>query len=209
MKKTATITYHKSQNFGSILQTYALQQFILSLDNNLYNDVINIQPTTQKELYNIFKKNNSLKNIIYNIFSVIYYKQLDTKRTKFNEFLNKNISLTKNIEMKEDLLFFSNCYNYLISGSDQIWNVRNKDFEDFYYLNWQTTAKKISYAASFGPLEIDWDKYDVYKYRQFLMEYDYISTREKGSYDNVKYLAGIESEIHVDPTLLLDENEWR
>ena len=31
MKKIATITFHHAHNFGSALQAYALQQFVLSL----------------------------------------------------------------------------------------------------------------------------------------------------------------------------------
>ena len=33
MKKVSTVTFHKAQNYGSVLQTYALQQFVNQIAN--------------------------------------------------------------------------------------------------------------------------------------------------------------------------------
>lgn len=42
-----------------------------------------------------------------------------------------------------------------------------------------------------------------------LLKYEHISVREKGCYDNVKLLTGIEANINIDPTLLLSKDEWK
>ena len=213
MKKVATVTFHRAQNFGSLLQTYALQEFIQSAacaqGVGIKYCVLDVQPRTQKELYNIYKKGFSITNIIKNIVAFFYRKKLFSKKEKFLQFLNEHVHLSKKYITIEDLYKDSTTYDYFISGSDQIWNVRSCDFEDYFYLDFAKNAKKISYAASFGPLEIDWSQYDANKYCKLLNSYDYISTRETGSAKNVEILTGKQSEIHVDPTLLLDKDEWR
>ena len=99
--------------------------------------------------------------------------------------------------------------DYYISGSDQIWNVRAKDFLLSYYLDFVKVGRKLSYAASFGPLEIEWDKLDKNKIAKLLNQYDNISVREQGSLKNVEILTKQVGEIHVDPTLLLTKEQWR
>ena len=213
MKKVSTVTFHKAQNYGSVLQTYALQSFVRQLGathgEEIDYTVIDVQPRTQKGLYSIYKKGLSLTNIVKNSVAWWYRKQLHTKQEKFAEFLDTHVSLTQNYPTIEDLYANAPSSDYFISGSDQIWNVRSCDFEDYFYLDFVKDAKKISYATSFGPLKIDWDKYDRDKYASLLGAYDHISTREVGSADNVLLLTGKQPHIHVDPTLLLSMDEWR
>lgn len=53
MKKIATITFHHAHNFGSALQAYALQQFVLSLykENDVEYKIIDYYTELQEELY--------------------------------------------------------------------------------------------------------------------------------------------------------------
>lgn len=213
MKKVATVTFHRAQNFGSVLQTYALQQFVqwvgAARGEKIEYCVVDVQPRMQAELYNIYKKGFSITNFIKNSVAFLYCKKLKTKQKKFQQFLSEYIHLSKEYKTVERLYENVPAYDYFISGSDQIWNVRSCDFEDYFYLDFVKSAKKISYAASFGPLKIDWSQYDADKYASLLKEYAYISTREEGSAENVLKLTEKQPEIHVDPTLLLDREEWR
>lgn len=213
MKKIGVVTFHRAENFGSVLQTYALQEFIKSIaaqnGQEIEYTVLDVQPTSQKALYCIYKKGLSVANIIKNSVAFFYRKKLMGKQEKFRTFLNEYVHLSENYGTIDALYQTPPKYDYFISGSDQIWNVRSRDFEDYFYLDFAKSAKKISYAASFGPLEIDWKKYDANKYRELINEYDYLSTREIGSAKNVEILTGNIPEIHVDPTLLLDCAQWR
>lgn len=213
MKKIGVVTFHRAENFGSVLQTYALQEFIKSIavqsGQEIEYNVLDVQPKKQKELYSIYKKGFSVANVIKNSVAFFYRKKLTEKHKKFCEFLNEYIHLSKGYETIDGLYQASPKYDYCISGSDQIWNVRSHDFEDYFYLDFAKSAKKVSYAASFGPLEIDWSKYDANKYGELLKDYNYISTREIGGAKNVEILTGNIPEIHVDPTLLLDCEQWR
>lgn len=213
MKKVGTITFHRAQNYGSILQTYALQNFVCTIGQNSGTEidykVIDVKPNKQDKLYSIYKKGLNVKNLIKNTVAFFNYRKLKRKQKAFLDFLNTYISLTDFCKDENELTQVAKDMDYCISGSDQVWNVRSSDFEDYYYLNFVKTAKKISYAVSFGPLEIDWTKYDADKYRNYLNEYSHISTREFGSAKNVEILTDKQPDLHVDPTLLLDREEWR
>ena len=68
-----------------------------------------------------------------------------SKKEKFQQFLNEYVHLSKKYITIEDLYKDSPTYDYFISGSDQIWNVRSCDFEDYFYLDFAENAKKISH----------------------------------------------------------------
>ena len=66
--------------------------------------------------------------------------------------------------------------------------------------------QKISYAASFGVIEIN-KKYffDIAKY---LEQFKAISVREKEGVALVKKISGIDAECLIDPTFLLTKEQW-
>lgn len=213
MKKIAVVTFHRAHNFGSVLQTYALQEYIKQIGREVAVDVeykiIDFYTKKQEELYKVYKSNVNIKNIIKNIFAFFYAKELKQKYEKFDSFIIENIDITKRFLNENELEKDVPNADYYISGSDQIWNVRAKDFSDIYFLNFVNQGKKISYAASFGPLKINWNKYDSKKYISLLQGYDAISVREEGSKRNINYLIEQECSVNVDPTLLLSCDQWR
>lgn len=213
MKKIAAITFHGAHNFGSNLQAYALQHFISSLcEKNSVKykyEILNLRTKKQLELYSLFKPNNKLKNVLKNFLALPYINQLKKKNDNFEHFINNYLNITdKTFHSEDDLINSRIDYNYFISGSDQVWNIRALDFNWANYLSFVKGGKKISYAASFGPLTIDWKPEYKEKSKRLLENYDQISVREVGSYNNVKELTGRESLIHVDPTMLLSKEEW-
>lgn len=213
MKKIAVITFHRAHNFGSVLQTYALQAYVKSLEDlegeKIEYRLIDFFTENQERIYDVFKKNNCLKNLIKNFIALPYAKALKVKHDKFNTFIENNFYLTKRYKNETEFCNNPPKADYYISGSDQIWNVRALDFSPSYYLNFVKEGKKISYAASFGPLKIDWNQYDGERVSRYLREYDCISVRENGSADNIQKLTGQMCEVNIDPTLLLGKEQWK
>lgn len=213
MTKIGTVTFHGAQNFGSVLQTYALQEFVTSLYNEVGQDcdykVINYRTDFQKSFYSIYKSVKNPKNVIKNAVAFKHSPALKIKNQKFEDFLANYINLTDEVSKANELEKFGSVFDYYISGSDQIWNVRASDFESAYYLDFVENGKKISYAASFGPLKIDWNLYDKDKFSSLLSEYSAISVREKGSQERVRELTDCDCDINVDPTFLLTKEQWK
>lgn len=212
MKKIATITFHGAHNFGSSLQTYALQTFTENLfkENGEECDykVINFRTDFQKQMYSYLPKPKGVRNAIKFLMRLPYLKKYKRKWNKFEDFINNTLNTGEEINTLEQINQVYGDNDVYISGSDQIWNVRSRDFNEAYYLTSLKGKKKISYSASFGPLAIDWSKYDKQKFTDALNDYSAISVREEGSFQNAKTLTEKEVDIHVDSTLLLSKEEW-
>lgn len=210
MKKIGTITFHAAHNFGSVLQAYALQTFVEKNIENIQYEIINFRTNLQKQFYSPLKKWNNPKNIIKNIMIVPFLKEYKIKYDKFEKFINDDLHITKKeYRNEEELKKSCNRYDYYISGSDQIWNVRAHDFNNCYYLSFVESKNKIAYSPSFGPLKIDWNKYNKEQVSNYLNKYKSISVREFGSHENIVELIDKEVPILVDPTMLLTGEDWR
>lgn len=209
MKKIATITFHSSYNYGSNLQAYALQEFIKKISNEeIQYDILNLRIDKQKEMYkNDFEK-KTLKSIIKRILFIRYKKVFKQKTLNFEKFINSKLNITKEYSSAKELSNANLEYDYFISGSDQLWNINAIDFDWSYYLEFVDKGTKISYSASFGPKKIQWNHEIKERVKKNLLSYDMLSVREQGSYLNVKELTNKEPLIHVDPTLLLTNDEW-
>lgn len=213
MKSIKTLTLHHAHNHGSALQTYALQRFVRNLvceyGHGVDYQIIELHTRFQEHFYDVIKPWGTPKNIVKNLIAFLHYRVLKLRHAKFEAFLKDEFQLTPRYYNIEELMQNPPQADYFITGSDQIWNVRAQDFSEAYYLPFVTSGKRISYAASFGPLKIDWAKYDKEGITSMLSKYDAISVRETGSADNVETLLGSRPEVHVDPTFLLTADEWR
>ena len=192
-KRILTITFHRAHNYGSVLQAYALQSCIRQLceDASVNADcrVLDFNLPIQEQLYSVFKPGKGLRTIAKNFLALPYKTQLMTKHDKFECFIEKRLSLTQRYYSEADLIARPPLAEYYICGSDQIWNIRAKDFSKVYLLDFVSTGKRISYAASCGPLTIDWKKYDYEEIKKLLGEFDMCSVREKGSAENLETLT--------------------
>lgn len=209
MKKIGVITFHASYNYGSNLQAYALQEYVKKIcDFECEYKIINLRTDIQKKAYkNCFEKKN-LKNRIKSIILLNKKKDFEKKEEYFEKFINNELNLTEEVKNIDDIKKLNLNCNYYISGSDQLWNIHACDFDWSNLLEFASNGKKISYAASFGPKAQLWTDEQKERIRKDLLEYDCLSVRENGSFNNVKELTGKEAEINIDPTMLLDKNEW-
>ena len=190
MKKVALITI-ESLNFGNRLQNYALQQ-VLKLEN--------FEDETLHRNTKVTGAKACIKRVIQDI--------LQTKAAKFRQF-DSHINFS-NITIGRDHWTdgLSNQFNYFVVGSDQVWNP-HYDFVagkcDF--LAFAKNEQKISYAASFGVNEIPSERKE--EYAKHLETFKAISVRENQGAKIVKDLTDKEVIVALDPTLLLDENDWK
>ncbi len=209
MKKIATITFHSSYNFGSCLQAYALQEYIKALHkNNCIYKIINIRTDNQKNMYkNAFEKKD-FKNKIKRVLFLKEKNNLKERKDKYENFLNNYLQVTKEYNTLEDLKREKFDYDYYIAGSDQLWNLQAIDFDWAYFLEFTNSKNKISYSASFGPKKLQFRQEEKERIKKDLLSFKYLSVRENGSYENIKELTEREPYINVDPTLLLNKNDW-
>ena len=188
------ITINDNNNYGNRLQNYAVQ-VILHKKNNLAITLINDSYTNTKSLYLL----RILKNRKYR---GTYSDNLN-RRKNFKIF-NKNIKfsdkkVTAYSKLKE--------YDYVITGSDQVWNHTFGRLRDVDLLTIVPGNKRIAFSASFGIKNIS-DKLKS-KVAKELSKFKAISVREDRGKEIVEELTGRKDvEVLVDPTMLLTSEEW-
>ena len=209
--KVALITLHNVKNYGSALQTYATQTILEKL--NCEVKVINYYRKDLIENNLLETRINSSKvfskNCITKVIGRLFLKSSIKKQSeKFNDFLNKYIHLTKKYFSNEELKSDLPIADIYCTGSDQVWNSDwNNGIEKTFFLDFVPDDKKrISYASSFGKEKLNEEEKAITK--EMLEKYQYISVREKSAKKIIEDL-GIKNVEHVlDPTLLLNKNEW-
>lgn len=210
--KIGTITFHGAHNYGSVLQAYALQTFIgrigIEEQKQIEYSIINFRSKKQKYIYQK-PRIDSIKSTGKRLMYLCYNRKLNIQGEKFETFINDYLHLGEEFDDSVSLPDNARDYDVLLAGSDQIWNIRADDFS-YAYLFEGCNGKKISYAASLGPLSIDWNKYDNKKYGNLLKQFEHVSVREEKSKAMAEAVAeGVIAETHVDPTLLLSVMDWR
>lgn len=205
-KKTiGIITIHRVTNFGSVLQTFATQKILESLD---YDITIIDYIAPRLKVKNIFKESfiRRREGKLYKKISGFISMEI-LNRFVFSQFLKKYINLSKEKYYSlEDIKTNLPKQDYYMTGSDQVWNsFYNKFIDPVFFLNF-TEGKKISFASSFGREYVD--KEELTKIKSYLDKYTRISVREDSGVKMLQSI-GFDNITHlVDPTLLITKDEW-
>lgn len=199
--KIGILTFHNVTNYGGVLQCYALQQMLTSLGYDV--DVIDYQNAEFKRYYSPFYiPVFTLKKICYMFYSC---GQRYIRNKLFQNFLDKYLVFSKKNYTIKDIKEANDIYDYIIVGSDQVWNIELTKNDYTYMLDFVDANKRISYAASFGFNKIPEGNEE--KYKNEISKFSNISVREERGKEILAEL-GIPSEVHVDPVFLLGKSEW-
>lgn len=200
MKKTAILTWHYYNNFGSALQAYALQKTIEVMGKDV--EVLNYQKKEYagKTLMRCLQR----VDFLYKLACVLFNR----KRTyNFHAFRKTFLNQTKLCLDREQLAVLAKTYANIVVGSDQIWapNV----FDPTYMLDFidGDNVTKISYAASVGLNDIPSQLCDTY--RNLLSDFDSLAVRETKGQNLLKEKCSIDSKVVLDPTLLVSADQYR
>jgi hypothetical protein len=207
--KIGILTFHRAQNYGAVLQCFALQEHLRLLGHDVV--IIDYRQPFIEKTYLPFSlercKNTNPLKFIYSIFNELYSAHYRIKRKnifrKFNsDFLrisNKVSNNYRNIPTEYDLY---------IHGSDQIWNPKLLGGYDNVFMGGYnaTSGKKITYAASFELKPLDKEGISVFS--KHMNMFDGISLREKLLIDIVSPFVNKKIYNVLDPTLLVAPDIW-
>lgn len=198
--KIGIITMHKVLNYGSALQSYALQYAVFSL--NYECEIIDYSFNNRQRLkcsiwMQIF---NFLKNALLGF-------PLEKKRKKFQSFYEENYRLS-NIEYNSiTIKEHPPQYDIYMVGSDQVWNPIHINGDDVFLLSFVDAAKpKVSFASSFATTVLPEKQIGMYK--KYLNRFDFISVRETQGKEIITQLINRDAFVACDPTLLLPVDIW-
>ncbi|GHU95797.1 hypothetical protein FACS189479_09460 [Spirochaetia bacterium] len=222
MKIGIMTLWWSDDNYGQLLQCYALQKYLRDAGHNAYlirykpkNDYIET-PLWKK----LLKACNPIK--LYHFIGckinklAVYKKVMElNKQRNFDEFRNKYISQSEIVyDSYQELVVNPPEADIYIVGSDQVWNFfwaapsQVRALVNAYLLNFGSeNIKRISYAASFGVGKIK-KKY-IDDIAPLLRKFQYISVRENSGISIINKCGINNAEIVPDPTMLLDKDIYR
>lgn len=210
--KIGILTFHASHNYGSMLQAWALQHYLNTHGHEV--ETINLRIKIQQDMYNFPLRpvKGKLRTFIKSIINPLWLYHACRKWNRYERFLTDNLRLTNKIyksweDIVSDLPTLG--YQCLITGGDQIWNMNCKDFDKSYFLPSQLFGiKKISYSPSSGNLQSKITEEQKAFMKSALSDYSYISVRETSMQPFIAQLLDRHVDVTVDPTLLLQSNEY-
>lgn len=198
------LTYHRSHNYGALLQAVALRTVLTNMGHQV--SYIDYWPAYHRRMYALFSLKKSFKR--HGIINSAYFKEVFLNiKLRYKRYANFNCFISRYLKP-----FFSSTkdtYDLIIHGSDQIWRKQPeiKTYNPVYFGKHKIKSlKRISYAASMGILPLNDNDNIVLK--DLLSNLSCISVRETRLKEYVESL-GFVCRLDLDPTLLLTGIEWR
>ena len=204
------ITRHAPSNYGSLLQSIATIKVIEGIGHDC--EIIDYQRPDERGLAGVLTQlrqkqgyGNPIKRMAY---IALRYPIEKYAQVKFDAMRKKYLKMTERCSTHEELELLN--ADAFVTGSDQVWGpMMNGVYDSAYFLQFVNNgAKKLAYAASFGKTKFD--ERTIAAYRSMLAEYDKIAVRENSAVELLDSW-GLHNCIGqvLDPTLLLDRNEWK
>lgn len=213
------LTFHFGNNYGGILQCYALQKYLKKIGHDV--EIINYKPSNNvafiSRLIRKLKTINSLSVFINVLINAVSAKKIQGNNSEI--LLHKKNILTVFDDFRKDWLCLSDLvnedtignlsqkYDAIIVGSDQVWTSLY-DKKAIYFLEWAPLyhGKRIAYAAcsahSFAT------KKRSVLLREYFKRFDLITVRDQTTQQLVEQISNIKPEIVADPTLLHNFSEF-
>ncbi len=208
--KIGILTVHRAYNYGSVLQCYALQEYLKSLGHDVW--VIDYRQPWTEAVYKAFsfyyiKKQIKHPRVIFNYIKGYNRRKKTTKQRKliFSTFM-KRFRLSEPCYWANDI---PQDFDRYIIGSDQLWSHACFGGEDRVYLGFfshRKNSKVIGYALSSNTNSLIIFGRD--RLSHIIANFDSLSVREPFIADFIQEKLGITVPVVLDPTLLTDANLW-
>lgn len=208
--KIGIITQPLLNNYGGVLQNYALQKVLRKFGHNPIT--IDYIPKTPLCIFleSIIKK--FILCVVGKKVSFSFERKFWGERKEiFSLFVQKYISKTKSVFNYRNIKKLDN-FDMFIVGSDQIWHPKfipyvEKDvFLDF--CKYDKTLKRVAYAVSFGSDQWEFSTEQTKICSILAKKFDSISVREESGIKLCKEHLGVGATWVLDPTLLLTRDDY-
>lgn len=209
MIKIGIITFHRANNYGAVLQCYALQETLKHLGYIV--QVIDYRQPFIELCYDPFRI-DIIKQFVTRPRLVLGYlfKVLPERYKKarlYNSFRKKYLNCTHVIGTEEDM---PQDINVFLIGSDQMWNqhLTGDKIDPIYFGEFKipATSNIQGYAISSNIQSLQ--TIGVKQLSKYTKNFKRLSFREKTIRNEVEKLTGFKGEVVLDPTLLLNYKDW-
>lgn len=191
------MTLYFYNNFGSVLQAYALRNVLHTLTSERV-DILPYRPALPE--YQYFQ-DEELK------------QKYGEKCKKFDifrrEYLGIGDDIVTELDFSVQMASWAEQYDHYIVGSDIVWGKEFSDLDPVYFLHFVPEKKnKIAYAASVI-LSEEGKTEDDRLFEQWIPHFNAISMRESSSIASIQRFTSKKVTDVLDPTLLLAEADYK
>lgn len=202
-KKVGIVTFHNAHNYGAVLQAYGLYRKLELL--GFKSEFIQDTNDTVGKKYSLYPDytNRSLLSYIKSWFLLLVdYKRKSKRSIAFNNFIASYLPIY-------DLNQGRKNYSHVVLGSDQIWNFNiTNGLQSIYFGEDKNinTECVFSYAASMGNGMVSSNFTSEFQTK--LAKLSSVGVRERSLSNEINTNFNLDSVVTLDPTLLLDNEEW-
>ena len=232
--KIGIITLSKGENYGGMLQNFA----VMKAYNNLGHEAVTIHDSTTRGIRITHDRQSTASKLRPSYILAVVKVRLKTKyhiKNQRDRLIPSIIRKRKNTRIYADAkakrtAAFKTFYDYHIAhtdfdinndaipeeklrdfdffsvGSDQVWNPTYPSTSGVKFLSFAESFKKISFAPSFGISELP--PYTKSHYTKWLSDFPMLSVREQRGAQIIKELTGKEAQVICDPTLTVTKEQW-
>lgn len=196
-------------NYGGLLQNYALQKVLSNLGHNPMSlDYMRIVRPPLKIFIASWLKSFFYLFIPGKRRHFARLSSLGRRKSWSEDFIANHIKKTRPVQNIAEIA--SGDFSCFIVGSDQVWRPKYVFDVSHYYLDFvkENRVCKISYAASFGVDDWEYSKKKTRECSKLAKKFKAISVREESGVKLCKEHLGVDATWVLDPTLLLKKDDY-
>lgn len=208
--KIAVLTYNFNNNYGGMLQAFAMLEILKKLNYNPEHILVPSIDLSKKSIIKRFIRKNLLSHLSKR-WEDDEKKGIKEKNTRY--FIEKYITpKTKPVYTSFQFSRIAHKdYDAYLVGSDQVWRAKVYRYIDYAFFGFvkSNTPILMSYAASFGVDTWDYTEEQTSRFKAQIQRFSGVAVREDSGVELCKKYFDKEA-IHVlDPTMLLVPEDYR
>lgn len=205
--KIGIVTQALVDNYGGILQNYALQHTLAKMGYEPLT--INVLPSLSFIRYLLYLSKNIL---LYPLLrkKIKKYSHFIYRPERIKSFIENNIVITEPLERYSFDVINKYGLDALVVGSDQVWRPKyNSNLQDmFLEFARDVDIPKMAYAASFGSEAWEYTPDQTIMAKELSKLLNVVSVREQSGVALCRDKLGVKAELVLDPTLLLCKGDY-
>ncbi len=210
MKKVGIITLYGNTNIGNKLQNYAVGKILTEQGASPCTIVYypsDKQGDAKAGVKLFLKKLLEKSGLCYTDFYLKKVKK-NPRLALIKKFDTDYIPTTMKYLFKAEKMHkYESDFDYYCAGSDQVWNPAYVQNNGFCFMRFTRPEKAFAFAASMGTTYIP-DEYRE-NFKEGFNHVGNIAVREQDIKELISDMTDRESIVVSDPTLLLDQSDWK
>lgn len=204
--KIGILTYHRSLNYGAVMQAFSLAKHIADMFPDAQVEIIDYSSAKMDRYYKMITLYRGKESCLF------IWKRIEMYLA-FQRGL-KQLPLSKEILITDDIDKFNkwidNRYDIIITGSDAVWNYKKRGVPNPYFLSDLKKVRCFSYAASCNGLGISSYEEITSEQRCYLRKsfenFEFVGVRDLQTEKLVKFVCPDKKVYHnCDPSLLYED----